>query len=267
MLLRRTREPLTRYRCDITNSFILKSPYRNTCTPRPNSAYWRPPGDSPRSRPSPRNYSNVWKSLLVITLHSTLVCRLQATNRAERVDTSGDYYRPEREPRLRTRRRDAGEGPRSHHSVGEDQARPSIECQSGRAVRSVRPAVPHIPFPELLAGASLRVLYPLDDPSSPTDLAEQAGVHRSTVYRSLSPLQHRGIVYRDDGSFALNDEFEELATLARELAHHKKPEPSVSARRHLHHPLGVARRVLRPVRRTDRARRVPRDWPGAVPRV
>jgi len=80
---------------------------------------------------------------------------------------------------------------------------------------------PHIPFPELLGGATLRVLYHLDVPSSPTDLAEQAGVHRSTVYRSLSPLQHRGIVYRDDGGFALNDEFEELAMLAREFAHHR----------------------------------------------
>jgi DNA-binding MarR family transcriptional regulator len=80
---------------------------------------------------------------------------------------------------------------------------------------------PHIPFPELLAGATLRVLYHLDEPASPTNLAERADVHRSTVYRSLSPLQHRGIVYRDDGSFALNDEFEELATLAREFAHHR----------------------------------------------
>ena len=80
---------------------------------------------------------------------------------------------------------------------------------------------PHIPFPELLGGATLRVLYHLDNPMSPTELAENAGVHRSTVYRSLSPLQHRGIVYRDDGRFVLNDEFEELATLAREFAHHR----------------------------------------------
>jgi DNA-binding MarR family transcriptional regulator len=80
---------------------------------------------------------------------------------------------------------------------------------------------PHIPFPELLGGATLRVLYHLDAPASPTDLAEQAGVHRSTVYRSLSPLQHRGIVYRNDGRFALNDEFKDLATLAREFAHHR----------------------------------------------
>lgn len=80
---------------------------------------------------------------------------------------------------------------------------------------------PHIPFPELLGGATLRVLYHLDSPASATTLADRAGVHRSTVYRSLSPLRHRGIVYQDDGRFALNDEFEELATLAREFAHHR----------------------------------------------
>ena len=63
---------------------------------------------------------------------------------------------------------------------------------------------PHIPVPELLGGATPRVLYHLDGPASPTELAEKAGVHRSTVYRSLSPLQHRGIVYRDDGQAELD---------------------------------------------------------------
>jgi predicted transcriptional regulator len=99
-----------------------------------------------------------------------------------------------------------------------------VHRSSARAIELFNQFVqryPHIPFPELLAGATLRVLYHLDEPASPTDLAERADVHRSTVYRSLSPLQHRGIVYRDDGRFALNDEFEELATLAREFAHHR----------------------------------------------
>jgi len=80
---------------------------------------------------------------------------------------------------------------------------------------------PHIPVPELLAGATLRILYYLDEPTGPTELAERADVHRSTVYRSLSPLQHRGLVYRDDGDYALNDDFEGIATLAREFAHHR----------------------------------------------
>jgi DNA-binding IclR family transcriptional regulator len=99
-----------------------------------------------------------------------------------------------------------------------------VHRSSARAIELFNQFVqryPHVPFPELLAGATLRVLYHPDEPALPTDLAERAGVHRSTVYRSLSPLQHRGIVYRDDGSFTLNDEFEGLATVAREFAHHR----------------------------------------------
>src|SRR6056297_835592 len=54
----------------------------------------------------------------------------------------------------------------------------------------------HIDWPELLSGAALRVCYFLDTPQTVTDLARRADVHRSTVNRSLSPLQHRGIVYQ-----------------------------------------------------------------------
>ena len=77
----------------------------------------------------------------------------------------------------------------------------------------------HIPFPELLGGATLRILYYLQSPATATQLAEQVDVHRSTVHRSLSPLENRGMVYTSDGKYTLNDEFEELSTLAREFAH------------------------------------------------
>lgn len=77
----------------------------------------------------------------------------------------------------------------------------------------------HIPFPELLDGTTLCVLYYLDSPASATDLAELVGVHRSTVPRALSPLQERGIVHKSDGMYVVNDEFEELVALAREFAH------------------------------------------------
>ena len=77
----------------------------------------------------------------------------------------------------------------------------------------------HIPFPELLDGATLRVLYHLNSPRSATDLADIVGVHRSTVHRALSPLQDRGIVYKSDGQYVINDEFEGLVGLAQEFAH------------------------------------------------
>ncbi|MBX0324741.1 helix-turn-helix domain-containing protein [Halomicroarcula sp. F13] len=79
----------------------------------------------------------------------------------------------------------------------------------------------HIDWPELLSGAALRVCYFLDTPRTVTDLARHTDVHRSTVHRALSPLQHRGIVYQtDNGTYALNDGFEQLNAFARELAHH-----------------------------------------------
>ncbi|GCF12090.1 MarR family transcriptional regulator [Haloarcula mannanilytica] len=77
----------------------------------------------------------------------------------------------------------------------------------------------HIPFPELLGGATLRILYYLQSPATAAQLAERVDVHRSTVHRSLSPLEHRGMIYKSDGKYRLNDEFEELSTLAREFAH------------------------------------------------
>ena len=79
----------------------------------------------------------------------------------------------------------------------------------------------HIEWPELLSGAALRVLYYLGTPRAATDLARHADVHRSTVHRALDPLQRRGIIYiTDDDGYALNEGFEQLSTLARELAHH-----------------------------------------------
>ena len=77
----------------------------------------------------------------------------------------------------------------------------------------------HIPFPELLGGATLRILCYLQSPATATQLAEQVDVHRSTVHRSLSPLENRGMIYKSDGKYTLNDEFEELSTVAHEFAH------------------------------------------------
>jgi len=77
----------------------------------------------------------------------------------------------------------------------------------------------HIPFAELLGGATLRILYYLQSPATATQLAERVDVHRSTVHRSLSPLENRGMIYKSDRKYTLNDEFEELSTVAREFAH------------------------------------------------
>jgi len=100
------------------------------------------------------------------------------------------------------------------------QVRPS-DAKALEILTAITQEYSHIEWPELLSGAMLRVLYYLETPRAATDLAHRADVHRSTVHRALDPLQHRGIVYEtDDDAYALNEGFEQLSTLARELAHH-----------------------------------------------
>jgi DNA-binding MarR family transcriptional regulator len=100
------------------------------------------------------------------------------------------------------------------------QVRPS-DAKALEILADITQEYSHIEWPELLSGAMLRVLYYLETPRVATDLARRADVHRSTVHRALDPLQHRGIVYEtDDDAYALNEGFEQLSALARELAHH-----------------------------------------------
>lgn len=100
------------------------------------------------------------------------------------------------------------------------QVRPS-DAKALELFANITQAYSHIEWPELLSGATLRILYYLDTPRAATDLARHADVHRSTVHRALDPLQHRGIIYQaEDDAYALNEGFEQLSTLARELAHH-----------------------------------------------
>ena len=100
------------------------------------------------------------------------------------------------------------------------QIRPS-DAKALELLADITQAYSHIEWPELLSGATLRVLYYLETPRVPTELARRADIHRSTVHRALDPLQLRGIIYEtDDGAYALNEGFERLSTLARELAHH-----------------------------------------------
>lgn len=99
------------------------------------------------------------------------------------------------------------------------QVRPS-DAKALELLADITQAYSHIEWPELLSGATLRVLYYLDTPRAATDLARCADVHRSTVQRALDPLQHRGIIYQTDDAYTLNEGFEQLSTLARELAHH-----------------------------------------------
>lgn len=60
--------------------------------------------------------------------------------------------------------------------------RKQINRSDARAIESFERFVQqytHIPFPELLGGATLRILYYLQSPATATQLAEQVNVHRT----------------------------------------------------------------------------------------
>jgi len=100
------------------------------------------------------------------------------------------------------------------------QIRPS-DAKALELLADITQEYSHIEWPELLSGATLRVLYYLETPRVATELARRADIHRSTVHRALDPLQHRGIIYEtDEDAYALNEGFERLSTLAREFVHH-----------------------------------------------
>jgi len=77
----------------------------------------------------------------------------------------------------------------------------------------------HIPFPELLGGATLRILYYLQ---SPANRHGTRGASRRSPKHGTSVAIPAG-ESRDDlqvgRKYTLNDEFEELSTVAREFAH------------------------------------------------
>ncbi|GAA0642990.1 MULTISPECIES: winged helix-turn-helix domain-containing protein [Halobacteriales] len=100
------------------------------------------------------------------------------------------------------------------------QIRPS-DAKALELLADITQEYSHIDWPELLSGATLRVLYYLETPRVVMELARRANIHRSTVHRALDPLQHRGIIYEtDEDAYVLNEGFEQLSTLARELVHH-----------------------------------------------
>lgn len=78
----------------------------------------------------------------------------------------------------------------------------------------------HVDLTTLLGGATLRLVYFLNEPRPVTTLATRAAVHQSTVYRRLDPLVERGIVREAESGYVLTDAFSDLSTFAQEVAHH-----------------------------------------------
>lgn len=86
--------------------------------------------------------------------------------------------------------------------------------------RNVTRRYPHVDFPELLQGKAISILYYLDEPITVSELAEETGDYRNTVNRIVKRFQNRGIVKKHEGTYVLNEDFEELNEFARSLVTH-----------------------------------------------
>lgn len=79
----------------------------------------------------------------------------------------------------------------------------------------------HMDLPSLTAGSGLQILYYLDQRRTATELVEQSGISRATVYRRLDNLQRVGVVGKSKSRYRLNDPFTVLVSIARGLFHQK----------------------------------------------
>lgn len=100
-----------------------------------------------------------------------------------------------------------------------------VEPSNARCVevlQSLTKSHPHIDFPDLLTQSMINVLFYLNNstPWTATELAEQTGHSRSTVYRSLRTLTNRAMAVKKHGQYTLTEEFRDLHEFAYDLLHH-----------------------------------------------
>jgi predicted transcriptional regulator len=100
-------------------------------------------------------------------------------------------------------------------------AKPS-DARCVEAFQSLTKSNPHVDFPDLLTPSMLNMLYYLssEDAWTATELAEQTGHGRATIYRNLRTLTNRAMATKEHSQYRLREEFEELHTFAYELRHH-----------------------------------------------
>ena len=88
--------------------------------------------------------------------------------------------------------------------------------------QSLTKSNPHIDFPDLLTPSLLNVLYYLssDEGWTATELTEQTGHARATIYRGLRTLTNRAMAVKQHSQYRLTEAFNELHVFAYELQHH-----------------------------------------------
>ena len=100
-------------------------------------------------------------------------------------------------------------------------AKPS-NARCVEVLQSLTKSNPHVDFPDLLTPSMLNILYYLssDDAWTATELAEQTGHARATIYRGLRTLTNRAMAVKQHSRYRLTDAFNELHVFAYELQHH-----------------------------------------------
>ncbi|MCJ7450710.1 MAG: MarR family transcriptional regulator [Candidatus Nanohaloarchaeota archaeon QJJ-9] len=78
----------------------------------------------------------------------------------------------------------------------------------------------HIDFSELLKGKTIPVLYYLGRRRKVSEIADETGIHRTTIYRTVRKLLQRGMVRKKNSEYILKEEFKELNDFAEEYVHH-----------------------------------------------
>lgn len=88
--------------------------------------------------------------------------------------------------------------------------------------QSLTKSNPHVDFPDLLTPSMLNILYYLssDTEWTATELAEQTGHARATIYRGLRTLTNRAMALKQHSQYKLTDTFNDLHVFAYELRHH-----------------------------------------------
>ena len=107
---------------------------------------------------------------------------------------------------------------RRHHNqrVVRPTADPVIE-----AYRHLTSKLGYVNWPELLAPATIRVCWYLDEPRRVTAIADRLGITRQAVHKALSPLTNRAMLAPSGPEYALADDLQPLCDFAREVGTHE----------------------------------------------
>lgn len=73
----------------------------------------------------------------------------------------------------------------------------------------------HVPWPDLLSPATLRVAWYIEEPRRVTAIADRLGITRQSVHKALAPLKNRAMLAPSGPEYALAEDVQPLVEFAR----------------------------------------------------